>query len=289
MAATNDMSTATPTELYLSLLKRCLMREIFADEQVSDAGRWKTADRLGPPDVVWPLLREQNLRIVANLELTDGVNVGKNWFPTADTMVGIDRMNNVQAIVQQVLDENVPGDLVETGVWRGGTVTLMKAILEANGDTERNVWVCDSFEGLPEPDVERYPADAEFATDDPFTMGWTKQVLSVSVEQVKATIERYGLLDDRVHFLKGWFKDTLPTAPIDTISVLRLDGDLYESTMDGLVNLESKVSPGGFVIVDDYGGLEACRSAVHDYRDEHGITDEIHIVDWTGAYWRKGG
>ena len=110
---------------------------------------------------------------------------------------------------------------------------------------------------------------------------------SPTMERVRANFERYGLLDKQVCFLKGWFRDTLPKAPIGRLSVIRLDGDLYESTMDALVNLYPKLSRGGYVIIDDYGALEPCSRAVHEYRRLHGITDEIHPVDWTGAYWRR--
>ena len=103
----------------------------------------------------------------------------------------------------------------------------------------RQVWVCDSFEGLPEADLACYPADEQFERRSPLDHALNHS-LSVSVEQVAANFERYGLLDARVHFVKGWFKKTLPTASIDRIAVLRLDGDLYESTMDVLVNLEPR-------------------------------------------------
>ena len=153
-------------------------------------------------------------------------------------------------------------------------------MLEAYGDPTRSVWVADSFEGLPVPDAERYPADSG--------LDWSHvEVLKVGADAVRANFERYGLLDDRVRFLEGWFSDTLPDAPIEAISVLRLDGDLYESTMDALVALEPKVSPGGFVLVDDYGGWVPCREAVEDYRAAQGITDPIVEVDWTGVWWRK--
>ena len=115
----------------------------------------------------------------------------------------------------------------------------------------------------------------------------TYSQLAVSLEQVQANLARYHLLDDRIRFVQGWFGDTLPEAPIKQIALLRLDGDMYESTIDALVNLEPRVSPGGFVIVDDYGGIEACREAVGDYRAKAGITAEIHEVDWTGAWWQK--
>ena len=87
-------------------------------------------------------------------------------------------------------------------------------------------------------------------------------------------------------FLKGWFKDTLPAAPIDHIAVLRLDGDMYSSTMDALQALGHKVSPGGYIIVDDFGAVECCRKAIADYRREKGITAPINDIDGIGAYWR---
>jgi O-methyltransferase len=112
-------------------------------------------------------------------------------------------------------------------------------------------------------------------------------VLAVPLENVKEIFERYGLLDDQVRFLKGWFRDTLPNAPIEKLAILRLDGDMYESTMDVLRNLYYRVSAGGFVIVDDYGAYSACRKAVHDFRAEHGVSEPIQEIDWTGVYWRK--
>jgi len=127
-------------------------------------------------------------------------------------------------------------------------------------------------------------ARSEYTSDEMLDLKFILQ----NADAVRANFARYGLLDDRVRLLEGWFSDTLPDAPIDALSVLRLDGDLYESTMDALEHLEPRVSPGGFVIVDDHGGWEPCRAAVADYRGRHGITAPIHEVDWTGAWWRKG-
>jgi O-methyltransferase len=90
-----------------------------------------------------------------------------------------------------------------------------------------------------------------------------------------------------VVFLKGWFKDTLPTAPIERLAVLRLDGDMYSSTIEALTSLYPKLSPGGFCIIDDYGAIAGCKQAVDDFRREQGITAELQPVDWTGRYWRK--
>ena len=205
---------------------------------------------------------------------------GLDWPEHAETMVGLRRLDNVQECVEDVLRRGVPGDLIEAGVWRGGTTILMRAVLAAYDDDERRVWVADSFQGLPKPDADAFPADAG--------VDYTGHAeLAVGVQQVRANFARYGLLDDRVEFLPGWFKDTLPSAPIDQLAVMRLDGDLYESTMDALEALYPRLSVGGYCIIDDYGALEACRRAVTDYRRAHGITEDIQPVDWTGAYWQR--
>jgi hypothetical protein len=194
-------------------------------------------------------------------------------------MLSLKRLDNVQYCVETVLREAIPGDLIETGVMRGGTVILMRAILKAYGETGRTVWAADSFEGLPAPDVGKYPADAGAE--------WHLRPLTeVGVEFVQRNFERYGLLDDRVRFVKGWFRDTLADAPVGQLAVLRLDGDLFESTMDALVPLYPKLSVGGFLIVDDYN-LPSCRKAVHVYRDSQDIEDEIIPIDDAGVYWRK--
>jgi O-methyltransferase len=104
---------------------------------------------------------------------------------------------------------------------------------------------------------------------------------------VRANFERYGLLDGQVEFLPGWFKDSLPDAPIEKIAVLRADCDMYESTFEVLTYLYPKVSAGGYVIIDDYGVLPKCKAAVDDYRLAHGIDAPIQWVDWTGVYWQK--
>lgn len=205
---------------------------------------------------------------------------GWDWPSRAYTMIGIRRLNNLQHCYEHVVANDVPGDLIETGAWRGGATIFMRALLAAYGDHERTVWVADSFEGLPPPDAENYPADEGINLHE-------FDELAVSLEQVQRNFRRYGLLDDQVRFLKGWFKDTLPVAPIEKLSILRLDGDLYESTMDALVNLYPKLSSGGCLIVDDYSIIPACKQAVHDYRDEHGITEEIVKIDNIGVYWIK--
>ena len=111
--------------------------------------------------------------------------------------------------------------------------------------------------------------------------------LGVSIEKVKENFRQFELLDEHVQFIPGWFRHTLPTAAVGAIAVLRLDGDMYESTHVALSALYPKVSVGGFVIIDDFGALPGCRQAVEDYRAAHKITDALVPVDWTGVSWHR--
>jgi hypothetical protein len=248
-----NAAAGDPATLYLDLIKRCLVNWVYADTEVLFGGAF-----------------DARLR-----------GEGQDWPPTAHTMIGLRRLDNLQHCAEAVLRDRVPGDFLEAGVWRGGAAILMRAVLKAHGATDRLVWLADSFAGLPPPNPDKYPHDAGLDLS-------VYPQLAVSADQVRANIARYGLLDGQVRFLPGWFRDTLPAAPVGRLAVLRLDGDLYESTTDALTHLYPKLSPGGFVLVDDYGAIAACRQAVHDYRDAHGITDPITPVDWTGVYWRRG-
>jgi hypothetical protein len=205
---------------------------------------------------------------------------GWDWPSKAHSMIGSKRMENLRALAERAIFGGVPGDFIETGVWRGGACIFMRAILEAYGVRNRRVWLADSFAGLPPPDPVAYPADI----GDIFH---TYADLAVSIDEVKRNFEKYGLLDDQVMFLKGWFKDTLPDAPIGRLAILRLDGDMYESTMDALQHLYGKLSPRGFVIVDDYRVVDGCRQAVDDFRAARGIEDAIVEIDGVGIYWQK--
>ena len=205
---------------------------------------------------------------------------GLDWPARAHTMIGLKRLANVRTCVESVLADGVPGDLIETGAWRGGTTIFLRAILKAHGVTDRVVWVADSFAGLPPPDPDRYPHDAGDRLHE-FPQ------LAVTRQRVQENFRRYGLLDDQVRFLEGWFRDTLPGAPIERLAILRLDGDLYESTIQALEGLYDRLSLGGYVIVDDYGNVAGCRQAVHDFRTARGIRDPIRPIDWAGVSWRR--
>lgn len=268
-------------ERYLDLLKKCLTRSIFFESyRVVEPPRGSLKGIAWLP--VRALLRRRHYQVIQRLP--DHARLreeGRDWPAQAETMVGLRRLENVQSCIRQILREDVQGDLIECGVWRGGTTIFMKACLTAYGDGKgRRVWVADSFQGLPKPDPGAYPADAGLDL-------WRWSQLTVSVDEVRANFAKYGLLDENVRFLEGWLKDTLPSAPIEHLALLRIDVDMYESTMDALRWLYSKVSPGGYVIVDDYGAIPACRQAINDFRAAHGIREPLNTVDWTAVYWRK--
>ena len=205
---------------------------------------------------------------------------GKIWPDNGETMIGYKRLSNIEYCLRLVLDEKIEGDLIETGVWRGGACILMRAILKMFYITDKNVWVADSFRGLPEPDPIQYPPDDG-------DLHHKLSVLAVSIEEVKENFRKYNLLDDQVKFIKGWFKDTIPGAPIDKLCILRLDGDMYESTIDVLYYLYPKLSIGGYCIVDDWGVIPAAKKAVEDYRNAFAIDEEIWEIDEAGIFWKK--
>jgi hypothetical protein len=205
----------------------------------------------------------------------------------AASMLPLARMDNIQFCAENVIRNNIVGDFIETGVWRGGACVFMRGILKAYGISDRRVWVADSFEGLPKPDPEKFPIEA--TTHQGTVMKQIYNHFAVGIDEVRKNFSRFGLLDDQVVLLQGWFKDTLPIAPIGPLALIRLDGDYYESTWDSLVNLYDKLSVGGYLIVDDYGEdtWTYCRKAVEDFRRERGITDSIVRVDSKCHYWQR--
>lgn len=264
-----DADAADAAALYIALLKKCVSNAIYDDDLDLMRGRLALDEGSGVLRAVEPAAASASAK-----------HHGYIWPSRAHTMIGVPRLDNLQACAERVLADGVPGDFIETGVWRGGASIFMRGILKAYGVRDRVVWVADSFRGLPEADPERYPGES---THNLHMAG----DLAVSLEQVRRNFERYDLLDEQVRFLEGWFRDTLPAAPIDRLALMRLDGDLYESTMDGLVNLYSKLSSGGFVIVDDYNALQCCNAAVHDFRAGEGVSEPIELIEGAGAYWRK--
>jgi hypothetical protein len=279
MQSTDQMTrSGVAAELYLDLLKKCLSRYIFGEQYRPLTGRNRIAR--AAVGAVHGVLRPAGFELVRHSQFDSAMRAAGIDIPAdAETMIGLSRLNHLQDCVTEVISEGVPGDLIETGVWRGGACILMRAVLKAYGETGRTVWLADSFEGLPEPNRTRYPAE----TDE----GLVRGLFSAGLEQVQENFRRYGLLDSQVRFLPGWFRDTLPHAPFSRLALMRLDGDLYESTMDALVNLYPRLSVGGYVIIDDYF-LACCRAAVDDFRARENVRETLlRTEDNMGAYWKR--
>lgn len=239
--------------LYLDLLKRSLTGMLIRDPSIYQLNTPITPGKTYPYDHI---LRE----------------TGADWPSQALTMVGLKRLENIEECMLDIWADEVDGDFLEAGVWRGGASIFMAGFLAETADDEDDarVFVCDSFQGLPHS-----PLGLDTLTE-----------LSVPQETVEDNFERYNLLSSRVVFVPGWFKDTLPNLQVEKLALLRCDGDLYESTKDTLEPLYPKLVSGGFCIIDDYS-IPECRQAVTEYREEHNIIDPIRQVDWTCVYWRK--
>lgn len=267
--------TAPAAGLYLDLLKRCLVNVIYRDE---------------PVPTPWHRVAEFDLE--ARL-------AGRDWPSQAHTMIGLRRLDHLQSLAEDVLRRGVPGDLMEAGVGRGGAAILMRGVLAAHGDAGRRVWAADSFRGFPtggeggvtarsfrSPELVR--GVAELAADPgALTALAARFGRGTSLAEVRDHFARYGLLDDRVRFLEGWFRDTLPAAPIGRLALLRVDADLYDPTLSALTWLHPRLSRGGYAVVDDYGTFAECREAVHDYLAAAGVEAALERVDGEAVFWRK--
>lgn len=252
-------------QLYLNLLRKSLSFQLWKEPAfpVADSSGLTLSSNIAKKIAVF--LRRFHIDICLNRS-----RLKKNlylWPVLAHTMVSDARLRNIQLACEIVDREEIPGDAAETGVWRGGASIFMRACL----DKRRTVFVCDSFEGLPydpnEPDYEKM------------------DFLKVGLEEVKQNFAKFEQ-NENVTYIKGWFQDTLHLLPTEQFSIIRLDGDMYESTMVALNALYPKLSLGGFCLIDDYV-LEPCRRAVADFRARHQINDPLVDVAGEAVYWRK--
>jgi O-methyltransferase len=267
-------------DLYIDLLQRSLLDIVRLNKGKYAPLRRKKGIFIKGLFLLQWVLRKGNFAIVRDYNNDkDKILEGRFVPPNAETMIGFKRMENIKRCVLETVNNSIEGDLIETGAFRGGATIFMRGILKALDCKNKLVYVADSFEGLPEPDDVKYPADKG-------SRYHKMEELVASIDEVKGNFKNYNLLDDQVVFLKGFFKYTLPVAPIEKLSILRLDGDMYESTMDALVNLYPKLSIGGFIIIDDYA-IPNCKKAIDDYRSQNKIEEKIEQVDWTGIYWKK--
>lgn len=203
---------------------------------------------------------------------------GLDWPLHGLSMVGLARLNDLQRRVEAIVSDGVPGDLIECGSWRGGAAMLMRATLDSLGETDRTVFVADSFRGFPQAEAgDAYSLDADLAGVD---------FLAVGLDEVRASFARLGL-DRGVTFVPGFFADTLPALHGHRWALARLDSDSYDATRSALDVVYPSLSVGGYLVIDDFYPLDDCRRAVEDFRAEHSITDPIEAVDWNAARWRR--
>lgn len=196
---------------------------------------------------------------------------GMDWPFQGLTMVGLNRLDDLQRCVESVVREQVPGDMIEAGAWRGGASILIRAALDSLGE-RRTVWVADSFQGFPVRDQK----DTELSEVD---------YLAAPLDNVEESFARLGF-DRGVRFIPGFFEHTLPGLRQNNWSLVRLDADTYEATWVALSSLYPGLAPGGYLIVDDYVVPE-CRRAVDEFRRRHHIEEPVQDVDWASARWRR--
>jgi hypothetical protein len=271
-------------QFYLELLKKSLLGELYWENEVRllylrDCIEGRDAYSRGT------LLRIEDQRSDLCTLYRELGRTGRLLADSLDnlgsrhTMIGRQRLENIAACLESIRRDNIAGDLIECGVWRGGAAVFMRGFLKAFGILDRTVWLADSFAGPPAPSLPQ-DMDEDLSADH-------YPNLAIPLETVRDLFGRYDLLDGQVRFLPGWFKDTLARAPIERLALLRIDADLYESTRDALPALYPKLSAGGFVIIDDYHCIPACREAVDEYRERARVATPLETIDWTGVFWRK--
>jgi hypothetical protein len=249
--------------------------------------------RFGVPSQYLELLKRVLTDTVTESEPHRGAPGFAEWFIShyfenqrPFTCVPVERLDHLEQCIRQVIAERVPGDLLEAGIWRGGVTMFMRAVLKELDVTDRRVWGADSFEGLPRP--TRGPSAKETIAFDSPAMERLGR-LAVPRSRVEQGFRRFGLMDEQVRLLPGWFDASLPQAPIDQLAILRIDADFYASTLDVLNVLYEKVSPGGFIVVDDYGedNWTDCRAAVDEFRRARAVTEAMEPVDPYCWFWQK--
>jgi O-methyltransferase len=191
------------------------------------------------------------------------------------TMVGLPRLRKLHELAESIDDLGVLGDVVECGTCNGGTGAILASVA-CRSSYNRHVWLLDSFEGLP-PAGEEDGAQAGDYTG--FCCGHE--------DRVREVLRLCTVPDQAVTLVKGWFQDTLPKLSVSRIALLHIDADWYDSVRVVLEHLYDRVSPGGYVVFDDYGYWEGCRKACDELRATRHIRTPLVDVDGVGAYFQK--
>jgi hypothetical protein len=211
---------------------------------------------------------------------------GGDWPAHGLTMIGLRRLDDLQACVERIAADGVEGDLIEAGCWRGGASILMRATLDSLGASDRTVWAADSFAGFQGAGASSDRGEDEPETVEPYLAAF--DFLAAPLEEVRASFARLGL-EQGVRFVEGFFEDTLPALRTEAArwSLVRLDADTYGPTMLALRCLYPALSAGGYLIVDDYGDVTECRAAVDRFRDQHAIREPLEWIDSSCVRWRR--
>jgi hypothetical protein len=245
------------------------------------------------------LIFPQNLDFLRRSVLECGYERESDWKSRMETllpytMVTYGGLMSLVAMVQHVLRENIPGDLVETGTWRGGAAGMMALAALSTSGPVRRMHLFDSFQGIPEPDRAHDPIDwivNDMKLPEAEALGRLRGIKALEaprkdLERVLFEICSYPKEKITIH--EGWFQETVPPASrdIESIAVLRLDGDLYASTKVCLDHLYEKLSPGGFLIIDDWC-LTGARKAVQEFFANKKPRPFACMVDVTVRYFIK--
>jgi O-methyltransferase len=207
------------------------------------------------------------------------------------TMVPYDGIATLVDQVRYCEENNVAGDYVELGTWKGGCLASMALANLAYGRQRRTIHGFDSFEGIPMPrrdkdDMEWSRVEMRLTDEDcDGRLEPAGQLIGPRAD-VEALLARIGYPADFIHLHQGWFQDTVPVAKIDQIAILRMDGDLYDSYVVPLEYLYDRVSPGGFIIFDDWV-LEGCRRAVTEFFERRNMRPYLCHVDESIRYFQK--
>ncbi len=204
-------------------------------------------------------------------------------------MVSYERLKNAYELAEDIEKRKIAGAFVECGVWKGGAAAVMAAAAIKKGE-KRQLWLFDSFEGLPEPTPQDGMRAKEYAGGRTSgTLASIGKCVGPLQDVQQLFFHKLRLPGDTVHIEQGWFQDTLAVAKerVGSIALLRMDADWYESTKCILENLFDNVVAGGYVIIDDYYCWEGCKKAVDEFLARRNIHPRIVRVDREGAYFQK--
>ena len=199
------------------------------------------------------------------------------------TMTGPERVVSLTRAVEYLVRNNIYGSIVECGVWRGGSMMCVAYTLLRLGVTDRDLYLFDTFEGMPPPEGVDVLYDGTSAVNLLAASAKESAYWAYSnLDEVRSNLRRTDYPEARLHFVKGKVEDTIPVHAPDGIALLRLDTDWYASTRHELIHLYPRLRTNGVLIIDDYGWWQGARQAVDEYMDGLEFAPLLHRIDETG-------